>query len=61
MLEGDQKYTKIGLAMGVTLGGDADKSGNNTNLLVIMRVRLLQKIGLLDFMNLNQLKKETAI
>ena len=43
--------------MGVTLGGDADKSGNNTNLLVIMRVRLSQKISPLDFMNQNQQKK----
>ena len=37
--------------MGVTIGGDAAKSGKNTNLLVIMSVRLLQKIGLLDLTN----------
>ena len=40
--------------MGVTIGGDADKSVNNTNLLVIMRMKLLRKIGLLDLMNQNQ-------
>ena len=37
---------KNGLAMGVTIGGNAAKSGNNTNLLVIMRLGLSQKIGL---------------
>ena len=40
--------------------GDAAKSGNNTNLLLIMRVRLLQKIGLLDLMNRNRFKKENG-
>ena len=34
-----RKYTKNGLAMGVTIGVDAAKSGKNTHLLVIMRVR----------------------
>ena len=48
VLEGECKSTKIGLAMGVTFGGDAAKSGKNTHLLVLMRVRLPQKIGLLD-------------
>ena len=41
VLEEDLKSTKNGLVMGVTIGGDASKRGNNTNLLVIMRVRLL--------------------
>ena len=43
VLEGELKSTNIGLEMGVTIGGDAAKNGNNTNLLVIMRVRLSQK------------------
>ena len=43
--------------MGVTIGGDAAKSGKNTHLLVIMRVRLLQKIGLLDLTNRTRFKK----
>ena len=38
--------------MGVTIGGDAAKIGMNTHLLVVMRVRLSQKIGLLDLENL---------
>ena len=45
MFEGEHKYTKIGLAMGVTIGVDAAKSGNNTHFLVVMRVRLSHKIG----------------
>ena len=57
MLEGGQKSTKIGLAMGVKIGGDATKSGKNTNLLVIKCVRLYQKIGLLDLANWTQFKK----
>ena len=48
---------KIVLAMGVTIGGDAAKSGKNTHLLVIMRVRLSQKIGLLDLTNRTRFKK----
>ena len=43
--------------MGVTIGGDAEKSGKNTHLLVVMCVRLLQNIGLLDLTNWNQFKK----
>ena len=43
--------------MGVKIGGDADKSGKNTNLLVIICVRLLQKIGLLDLTNRTRFKK----
>ena len=39
------------------IGVDAAKSGNNTNLLVIMRVRLLHKIGLLNLKNWNLFKK----
>ena len=45
VLEGGRKYAKNGQAMGVEIGGDAEKSGKNTNLLVIMRVRLSQKNG----------------
>ena len=37
--------------MGVTIGIDSAKRVRNTYLLVIMRVRLLQKIGLLDLTN----------
>ena len=51
---------KNALAMGVTLGGDAAKRENNTHSLVIMRVRLSQKIGPFDLKNLTRLKKETA-
>ena len=43
--------------MGVKIGGNAEKSGNNTHLLVVTRVRLSQKIGLLDLMNRTRLKK----
>ena len=46
VLEGGRKSAQIGLAMGVTIGCDAAKSVKNTHLLVIMRVRLLQKSGL---------------
>ena len=35
---------KNGLTTGVKFGGDAVKSGRNTHLLVIMRVRILQKL-----------------
>ena len=41
VLEGGRKSTNIGLALGVTIGGDAAISGKKTHLLVIMRVRLL--------------------
>ena len=51
-LEGDHKSTKIGLAMGVIIGGDDAKNGKNNHLLVVMCVRLLQKIGMLNFRNL---------
>ena len=34
--------------MGVTIGGDYSKIGKNTHLLVIMRMRLSQKIGQID-------------
>ena len=43
--------------MGVTIGGDAAKSGKNTHLLVVMRVRLSQNIGLPDLTNWTRLKK----
>ena len=51
VLEGGQKYTKNVLAMGVTIGGDAAKIGNNINLLVIMRAGLSQKTSLLNLKN----------
>ena len=53
MLEGGRKSTKIGLSMGVRIGCGASKSGKKNHLLVIMRVRLLQKIDLLDLTNRN--------
>ena len=59
--EGGHKSANIGLAMGVAIGGAAAKSGKNTNLLVIMRVRLSQKIGLHNLTNRTRLKKERAI
>ena len=37
--------------MGVIIGVDAAKSGNNTHLLVVVRVSLLQKIGLTNLTN----------
>ena len=43
--------------MGVTIEGDAEKSGNNTHLVVIMHVTLLRKIGLLNLKNQNWFKK----
>ena len=57
MLEGERKYKNIVLAMGITIGGDTEKSGKNTHLLVIICVRLLQNIGPLDLKNQNQPKK----
>ena len=47
--------------MGVKIGDDAENSGKNNHLLAIMRVRLVQKIGLLVFKNRTRIKKETAI
>ena len=43
--------------MDVIIVGDATKIGKNTNLLVVMRVRLSQNIGLLDLTDRTQLKK----
>ena len=43
--------------MGVTFGEDADKSDKNTHFLVVMYVRLSQKIGLLNLMNWDRSKK----
>ena len=43
--------------MGVTIGDDDAKSGKKTHLLVIMRMSLSQKIGLLELTNRNQFKK----
>ena len=57
VLEGERKSTKNGLAMVVTIGGEAAKNGKNTYLLVIMRKRLLQKTSLLDLTNRTQFKK----
>ena len=42
--------------MGVTNGYDAAKIGKNNHFLLIMRVRILQKIGLLDLTNRTQLR-----
>ena len=47
---GPQIY-KIGLETEVTIGGDAAESFKNTHLLVITRMRLLQKIGMFDLKN----------
>ena len=43
--------------MGVTIGVDAAKSGKNTHLLVVMRVRPLQNISLHDLTNQTRFKK----
>ena len=40
VLGGGQKSAKIGPEMGMKIGGDAVKSGKNTCLFVIMRVRI---------------------
>ena len=58
VLEGGRKSTNNGLAMGVTIGG---KSGKNAYLLVIMRVRLSKKIGLLDLTNRTRFKKRKRL
>ena len=52
--------TQFGLAMGVKLGGNAAKSVKNTHFLAIKRVKISQKIGLLDLMSRTQFKKEMA-
>ena len=57
MLEGGHKSTKIGLEMEVTIEVDAEEIGNNTHLLVIIRMRLSQKIGLLDLTNRTRFKR----
>ena len=54
---GNRKSTRVILAMGVKIGGDSDKSGKNTDLLVVINVRLLQKIALLNLTNRNLFKK----
>ena len=43
--------------MGVKIGGDAGKSGKNRHLLVIIHVRLSQKIGLINLMNCTRFKE----
>ena len=55
MLEGGHKSTKKRLSVEVTIGGDTTK--NDTHLLVIMCVRLSQKIGLIDLSNRTKSKK----
>ena len=47
--------------MGVEIGGDAAKIGKNTHLLVIMRVRLPQKLVFLNWRIRLDPKKETSI
>ena len=61
VLEGSYKSKKNRPAVGVTIGCGAAKSGKNTNFLVIIRVRLSQKIALLDLMNQTRFKNRTAI
>ena len=60
VLEGEHKSKKNGIVTVVTIGGDATKSGKNTHLLVVMRVRILQKMGLLDLKNRTQFKTENC-
>ena len=43
--------------MGVTIGGDATKIVKNTHLLVVMRTRLSQEIGLIYLRNWTRFKK----
>ena len=57
VLGGGHKFTKIGLAMGTTIGGNAAKSGKKNHFLVVRCLRLLQKIVLLDLTNRTRLKK----
>ena len=44
VLEGGHNFSKIGLAIGVVIGGAAAKIGRKNHLLVIMYVRLSRKI-----------------
>ena len=53
---GTQIY-KMKLAMGITIGGDSDKSGNNTHLLLLMRMRLSEIFVLISLTNQTQFKK----
>ena len=57
VLEGGRKYKNIVVSMGVNIWGDTAKSGKNTSLLVKMRVRLSQKIGMLNLTNPTQFRK----
>ena len=52
-----RKSATIGQVMGVTIEGIAAKIGKNTHLLVMMCVRLSQKIGLLNLTNRTRLQK----
>ena len=54
---GGLKIYKNGLAMGVTIGGDVAKTGNNNHLLVMMFVMLSQKIGMIDLTSQTQFKR----
>ena len=47
--------------MRVKIGGDTEKSGNKTHLLVIMCVMLSQKIGLIDLTNRTLFKKKKQL
>ena len=57
VLEGGRKFATNILAMWVTIGGDVTKNGKNTHLLVIILIRLSQKIGLIDLKNRTQFIK----
>ena len=56
-VEGGPQVFKNGLAMGVAIGGGAAEFFRNTHLLVIIHVRLLQKISLHNVTNQTQFKK----
>ena len=43
-MEGWCKSAKHGLAIGVKIGGNGEKSGKKTHLLVIIHVRIPQKL-----------------
>ena len=43
--------------MGLIIGGDAAKSGNNTHLLVVLHMRQWQKIGVPNLKMLTQFNK----
>ena len=51
------KIYKIFTGDGEKFENDAEKRGKNTRLLVVMRVGILQKIGLLGLTNRTRFKK----